>query len=226
MAAPPSSGSGLSKARGWWKALLAETAGCRPPCSALTSPQDFGEFSSMTDTTVSPARPRLELTLRAVVLGCVLAVVFTAANTYLGLKIGLTFASAIPAAVISMALLRGLKTSTTCEHITVQTVASARGAMSAIILVLPGLVMAGGWTSFPFSQSVAICILGGRLGVPFSIRRRRALVPGDGLPSPEGRAAAEGLKVGSRGANRGEHAGRQNKQGLLVVTGAAVVAAA
>ncbi len=180
----------------------------------------------MTDTPVSPARPRLELTLRAVVLGCLLAVVFTAANTYLGLKIGLTFASAIPAAVISMALLRGLKTSTIWENMTVQTVASVGGAMSAIIFVLPGLVMVGWWTSFPFWQSVAICILGGVLGVTFSIPLRRALVTGGGLPYPEGRAAAEVLKVGSRGANQAENAVRENKQGLLVVTGAAIVAAA
>lgn len=180
----------------------------------------------MTDTTVSPARPRLELTLRAVVLGCLLAVVFTAANTYLGLKIGLTFASAIPAAVISMALLRGLKTSTIWENMTVQTVASVGGAMSAIIFVLPGLVMVGWWTSFPFWQSVAICILGGVLGVTFSIPLRRALVTGGGLPYPEGRAAAEVLKVGSRGADQSETAARENRQGLWVVVGGAIVAAA
>ncbi|HEX8661649.1 MAG TPA: OPT/YSL family transporter, partial [Brevundimonas sp.] len=73
---------------------------------------------------------RIELTLRALFLGCILAVIFTAANTYLGLKVGLTFASAIPAAVISMAILRMFKTSTIWENMTVQTVASVGGAMS------------------------------------------------------------------------------------------------
>ena len=88
---------------------------------------------------------RIELTLRALVLGCLLAVVFTAANTYLGLKVGLTFASAIPAAVISMAILRMFKDSTMWENMTAQTVASVGGAMRAIIFVLPGLVMVGWW---------------------------------------------------------------------------------
>ena len=118
----------------------------------------------MTDAAAAP-KGRLELTLRALVLGCLLAVIFTAANTYLGLLVGLTFASAIPAAVISMAVLRAFRTSTIWENMTVQTVASVGGAMSSIIFVLPGLVMIGWWleqppstgaTSLPttFSQSL------------------------------------------------------------------------
>ncbi|RZJ83964.1 MAG: oligopeptide transporter, OPT family, partial [Brevundimonas sp.] len=107
-----------------------------------------------------PARKRVELTLRALVLGCILAVVFTAANTYLGLLVGLTFASAIPAAVISMALLRAFKDSTIWENMTVQTVASVGGGISSIIFVLPGLVMIGWWLEFPFWESTLICIFG------------------------------------------------------------------
>ncbi|RYG31076.1 MAG: oligopeptide transporter, OPT family, partial [Burkholderiales bacterium] len=102
------------------------------------------------------ATKRTELTGRALVLGSVLGIVFTAANVYLGLKVGLTFASAIPAAVISMALLRTFKTSTIWENMTVQTVASVGGAMSSIIFVLPALVMVGWWTEFPFWQSFLI----------------------------------------------------------------------
>ena len=176
----------------------------------------------MTDAAAAP-KGRLELTLRALVLGCLLAVIFTAANTYLGLLVGLTFASAIPAAVISMAVLRAFRTSTIWENMTVQTVASVGGAMSSIIFVLPGLVMIGWWLEFPFWQSVAICILGGVLGVTFSIPLRRALVTGGGLPYPEGVAAAEVLKVGSRGAEQTESAVRENKSGLWVVVAGAVV---
>jgi putative OPT family oligopeptide transporter len=181
----------------------------------------------MTDAVAAPQtrKGRLELTLRALVLGCLLAVIFTAANTYLGLLVGLTFASAIPAAVISMAVLRAFKTSTIWENMTVQTVASVGGAMSSIIFVLPGLVMIGWWLEFPFWQSVAICILGGVLGVTFSIPLRRALVTGGGLPYPEGVAAAEVLKVGSRGSEQTESAVRENKSGLWVVVGGAVVSA-
>ena len=176
----------------------------------------------MTDSAAAP-KGRLELTLRALVLGVLLAVVFTAANTYLGLKVGLTFASAIPAAVISMAILRGFRTSTIWENMTVQTVASVGGAMSSIIFVLPGLVMIGWWLEFPFWESTLICIFGGILGVTFSIPLRRALVTNGGLPYPEGVAAAEVLKVGSRGAEQTESALRENKSGLWVVVAGAVV---
>ena len=95
------------------------------------------------------AEPRTELTLRGLVLGVVITVVFTAANVYFGLKAGTTFATSIPAAVISMALLRGFKDSTVQENNIVQTVASAAGTLSSIIFVLPGLVMIGWWTGFP-----------------------------------------------------------------------------
>ena len=175
---------------------------------------------------ISPAPTRrIELTIRALILGCVLAAVFTAANTYLGLKVGLTFASAIPAAVISMALLRAFKGATIWENMTVQTVASVGGAMSAIIFVLPGMVMIGWWMNFPFWESVAICALGGLLGVTFSIPLRRTLVTKGDLPYPEGVAAAEVLKVGSPGEDQSDEAVRENKSGLWVVVGGAIAAA-
>ena len=98
---------------------------------------------------------RVELTIRGLILGVVICVVFTAANVYLGLKVGLTFASSIPAAVISMAVLRAFKNSTIQENNIVQTVASAAGTLSSIIFVLPGLVMIGWWTGFPFWKSFA-----------------------------------------------------------------------
>jgi len=177
----------------------------------------------MTDTTL-PTK-RIELTLRALILGSILGVIFTAANVYLGLKVGLTFASAIPAAVISMALLRVFKTSTIWENMTVQTVASVGGAMSSIIFVLPALVMVGWWTNFPFWQSFLICAFGGILGVTFSIPLRRALVVNTDLPYPEGIAAAEVLKVGSRGADQTESAVRENKAGLLTVVVGAIASA-
>src|SRR5580704_16981595 len=93
---------------------------------------------------------RLELTVRGLVLGAAITLVFTAANVYLGLKVGLTFASTIPAAVISMGVLRAFKNATIFENNIVQTVASAAGMISAVIFVLPGLVMIGWWTGFPF----------------------------------------------------------------------------
>ncbi|HEY6325321.1 MAG TPA: oligopeptide transporter, OPT family [Candidatus Cybelea sp.] len=151
---------------------------------------------------------RLELTLRGLILGCAITLVFTAANVYLGLKVGLTFASTIPAAVISMAVLRALRNATIYENNIVQTVASAAGTLSAIIFVLPGLVMIGWWSGFPFGVSFAICAIGGILGVMYSVPLRRALVTTSSLPYPEGVAAAEVLKVGTAaGAEEGDRAG-------------------
>lgn len=143
-----------------------------------------------------------ELTIRGLVLGALITTIFTAANVYLGLKVGLTFASSIPAAVISMAILSMVKDSSILENNIVQTVASAAGTLSAIIFVLPGLVIVGWWTGFPFWQSFLICVSGGVLGVLFTIPLRRALVTNSDLPYPEGVAAAEVLKVGS--GTRGE----------------------
>jgi putative OPT family oligopeptide transporter len=168
---------------------------------------------------------RNEITLRGLALGGVLTFLFTAANTYLGLKVGLTFASAIPAAVISMALLRSFRTSTIWENMTVQTVASAAGAVATMIFVLPTFVMVGWWTDFPFWQSFLICALGGVLGVTFSIPLRRALVINANLAYPEGVAAAEVLKVGSRGAHQTMEAVRENAAGLVTVVVGSIASA-
>ena len=164
-----------------------------------------------------------ELTLRGVVLGFLITLLFTAANVYFGLKAGLTFATSIPAAVISMALLRYARGVTIQENNIVQTVASAAGAISSIIFVLPGLVMVGWWTGFPYLTCVIICALGGVLGVTYSIPLRRALVTTSDLPYPEGVACAEVLKVG---AGEGEGAAAENRAGLLAIIWGGIVSAA
>ena len=169
------------------------------------------------------AAPRTELTVRGLLLGVVITVLFTAANVFFGLKAGLTFATSIPAAVISMALLRAFKDSTIQENNIVQTVASAAGTLSSIIFVLPGLVMIGWWTGFPFWESFLICLLGGVLGVMYSIPLRRALVTGSDLPYPEGVACAEVLKVGSGDDASGVE---ESKAGLRVVVWGSIVSAA
>ena len=158
-----------------------------------------------------------ELSTRGLVLGALLTLVFTAANVYLGLKVGLTFASSIPAAVISMAILARVRDSSILENNIVQTVASAAGTLSAIIFVLPGLVIIGWWTGFPFWESFLICVSGGILGVLFTIPLRRALVTTSDLPYPEGVAAAEVLKVGSgtRGETKDETG--EAREGLVAI---------
>jgi putative OPT family oligopeptide transporter len=161
-----------------------------------------------------------ELTVRGIILGALITVILTAANVYAGLKIGLTVATSIPAAVISMAILRFFKDSTIQENNIVQTIASAAGTLSAIVFVLPGLVMVGWWTGFPYWLSVAVIAIGGILGVMYSVPLRRALVTGTDLPFPEGVAAAEVLKVGT-----GVGGVEENRRGLRMIVWSSIVAA-
>lgn len=141
-----------------------------------------------------------ELTFRGMLLGMVITIIFTASNVYLGLKVGLTFSSSIPAAVISMAVLKMFKDSNVLENNMVQTQASAAGTLSAVIFIIPGLLMIGYWQGFAFWQTLMICACGGSLGVLFTIPLRRAMIVNSDLPYPEGLAAAEILKVGSGNA--------------------------
>ncbi|HZH43625.1 MAG TPA: oligopeptide transporter, OPT family [Lysobacter sp.] len=141
--------------------------------------------------------PVPQLTFRAVVLAIILAVVLSAANAYLGLFAGLTIATAIPAAVVSMGVLRLLGGGTILENNIVQTGASAGSSIAAgVIFTIPALVILGYWDDFKYSWVLAIAGLGGLLGVLFSVPLRRTMIVEDPLPFPEGKAAAEVLKAG------------------------------
>jgi putative OPT family oligopeptide transporter len=174
------------------------------------------------EATSGQGSPR-ELTLRGILLGGVITLLFTAANVYLGLKVALTFATSIPAAVISMAVLRWFRNPSILENNIVQTIASAAGTLAAIIFVLPGLVMIGWWQGFPYWTTAAITGTGGILGVLFSVPLRRALiVASPDLPYPEGRAAAEVLRIGS-GSREGEE---ESAKGLAALVWASIVSGA
>ena len=143
-----------------------------------------------------PTGPR-QLSPRAILLSVVLAMVLAAANTYLGLFAGLTIATAIPAAVVSMAVLRVLGGGSILENNIVQTGASAGSSIAAgVIFTLPALVLLGYWQDFRYGWVLAIAGLGGLLGVLFSVPLRRSMIVEDPLPFPEGKAAAEVLKAG------------------------------
>ena len=160
-----------------------------------------------------------ELTVRGMILGAILTIIFTASNVYLGLKVGLTFSSAIPAAVISMAVLKMAKDANILENNMVQTQASAAGTLSAIIFIIPGMLMIGYWQDFEFWQTLVVSACGGCLGVLFTIPLRRAMVVHSDLAYPEGVAAAEILKVGSHADNREQHG-----SGLKEILSGSVVA--
>ncbi|UMY17812.1 oligopeptide transporter, OPT family [Methylobacterium organophilum] len=144
-----------------------------------------------------------ELTLRGLALGTVITVLFMTANLYMGLKTGITFSTSIPAALLSMGLLRVFGDANIFENNIVQTQASAAGTLCNVILVLPGLVLIGHWHGFPFWQTTAVCLIGGLIGLAYSIPLRRALVLEAGLPFPEGVAAVEVLKAGEAGDSGG-----------------------
>ncbi|MDP4022540.1 oligopeptide transporter, OPT family, partial [Methylobacterium sp. NEAU 140] len=148
-------------------------------------------MDARTPRTARHARRDPELTARGIVLGALITVVFMAANVYMGLKTGMTFSSSIPAALIAMGALRAVGGAGVLETNIVQTQASAAGTLCNVILVLPGLVLIGHWHGFPFWETSLVCLIGGWLGVAFSIPLRRALVVEADLPYPEGVAAAE-----------------------------------
>lgn len=157
--------------------------------------------------------PAPQLTVRAVILSIILAMILAAANTYLGLFAGLTIATAIPAAVVSMAVLRVLGGGGILENNIVQTGASAGSSIAAgVIFTVPALVIFGYWDDFKYSWVLAIAGLGGVLGVIFSVPLRRSLIVDQQLAFPEGKAAAEVLK-----------AGENPSQGIKVLAGAAAL---
>src|SRR4051812_11413623 len=159
----------------------------------------------------SRTRNAPQLTARAIILSIVLAMVLAAANTYLGLFAGLTIATAIPAAVVSMAVLRVLGGGHILENNIVQTGASAGSSIAAgVIFTVPALVILGHWDDFKYTWVLAIAGLGGVLGVIFSVPLRRSLIIEQGLAFPEGKAAAEVLRTGENPS-----------QGIKILAGAA-----
>ena len=158
------------------------------------------------DAPLVPASVSLpEITPKAVVLSILLAAVLAGANAYLGLFAGMTVSASIPAAVVSMAVLRLFRESNILENNIVQTAASSGEALAAgVIFTIPGLVLIGYWTTFDYWQTFTVSLVGGILGVLFTIPLRRALIIHARLRFPEGVATAEVLKIG---ATSGGHAG-------------------
>nr|MBA2485444.1 oligopeptide transporter, OPT family [Nitrospira sp.] len=151
------------------------------------------------DAPLIPASVMLsEITPKAVVLSIVLAAVLAGANAYLGLFAGMTISASIPAAVVSMAVLRLFRHSNILENNIVQTAVSSGEALAAgVIFTIPGLLLIGHWDSFDYWQTFTVALVGGVLGVLFTIPLRRALIVHARLRFPEGVATAEVLKVGA-----------------------------
>jgi putative OPT family oligopeptide transporter len=143
-----------------------------------------------------------ELTVGVIILGCALSVILAGANAYLGMFAGMTVSASVPAAVISMGILRALRSGNILQNNAVQTAAaSGEGLAAGVIFTLPALVVlqAAGWARFSYLETTLIALFGGVLGVLFTIPLRRALIIDQPLQFPEGVATAEVLKVGAEG---------------------------
>ena len=141
-----------------------------------------------------------QLTVRAIALGIVLSVVLAGANAYLGLFAGLTVSASIPAAVISMAILKLFRDSNILENNIVQTAASAGESLAAgVIFTFPALIILNYWDVFDYVWVSVVAGLGGLLGVMFTIPLRRSLIVEQELAFPEGTATAEVLRAGEDG---------------------------
>ncbi|MEQ9300178.1 MAG: oligopeptide transporter, OPT family [Cyclobacteriaceae bacterium] len=156
----------------------------------------------MSQPYISPETKLTELTFRSIIIGALLSVILGAANAYFGLFSGLTVSASIPAAVISMAILKAFKNSNILENNMVQTAASAGESLAAgVIFTIPALVIMGYWEEFNYMETTLISICGGVLGVLFTIPLRSALIVKEKLMFPEGVATAEVLKTGEKGGD-------------------------
>jgi putative OPT family oligopeptide transporter len=174
---------------------------------------------------VGPERNLAELTIKALILGALLSMVLAAANAYIGLLVGLTVSASIPAAAVSMGLLRLFRRSTILENNMVQTAASAGESLVAgIIFTIPALVMMKAWAGYEYGPMVAIAVVGGVLGVAFTIPLRRALIVEARLKFPEGVATAEVLKTGGIDIDRShpEHRDHGSTGFKVLLSGALV----
>jgi len=156
-----------------------------------------------------------ELTAGVIILGSLLSVILAGANAYLGMFAGMTVSASVPAAVISMGILRALRTGNILQNNAVQTAAaSGEGLAAGVIFTLPALIILGVWSRFSYLETTLIAGFGGILGVLFTIPLRRALIIDQPLQFPEGVATAEVLKVGAEGGG-----------GIGLILGAALIGA-
>ncbi len=172
---------------------------------------------------VGPEVKLQEITIKAVLLGAILSMVLAAANAYIGLLVGLTVSASIPAAAVSMGVLRLFRRSNILENNLVQTAASAGESLVAgMIFTIPALVIMGAWGGYKYGPMLAIALVGGIMGVAFTIPLRRALIVEARLRYPEGVATAEVLKTGGITSGEGESRSDEAAAGfkrLLVAAG-------
>jgi putative OPT family oligopeptide transporter len=148
---------------------------------------------------VPPQSTMAEFTVKAVLLGILMAIFLGAANAYVGMKAGLTVAATFPAAVVAMALLRPLKGTILEENIARTTASVGEALVAGAIFTIPAFVIAGAWEELRYLEATIIMAIGGILGVLLVIILRRSLVVEAELPFPESVAVGEVVKAGQGG---------------------------
>ncbi len=149
----------------------------------MASREDFKSF-------IPASKTIPELTLKAVLVGMVLAVILGAANAYLGLYAGMTVSAVIPGAVMAFAFLRPFKGTILEVNLSMMGAASGEALAAGVIFTIPALVLLGTWSSIHYVETTIVAALGGVLGVLWMVPLRRALITKTDLPFPEGIAVA------------------------------------
>lgn len=141
-----------------------------------------------------------EFGLKVFVISVLLAIILAATNIYLALKIGVTISASIPASVLAIGILRFFKNSNVLQSNIIQTAASAgEGVAAAVAFVLPAMLFIKSWTGFPYWETMLITMLGGLLGVIFSVPLRRVMLSMPALRFPEGTAIGNVLRISATG---------------------------
>ena len=183
----------------------------------MTSRDEFKSF-------IPASKTIPELTLRAVLVGALLAVILGAANAYLGLFAGMTVSAVIPGAVMAFAFLKPFKGTILEVNIGMMGAAAGEALAAGVIFTIPALVLLGTWTEIHYLETTIIALLGGVLGVLWMVPLRRALVIKTDLPFPEGVAVAAVLTstVGEEGSTKTKKTSDGKISGIWLVIGALV----
>ena len=178
----------------------------------MSSREDFKSY-------IPPSKIIPELTLKAVLVGAILAIILGAANAYLGLYAGMTVSAVIPGAVMAFALLRPFKGTILEVNIGMMGAAAGEALAAGIIFTIPALVILGAWTEIQYLETTVIAFLGGAIGVLWMIPLRKALITKTDLPFPEGVAVAAVLTttVGGQGTDNKEEG--SGVSGIWLVVG-------
>jgi len=183
----------------------------------MASRDDFKSF-------IPASKTIPELTIKAVLVGALLAVILGAANAYLGLYAGMTVSAVIPGAVMAFALLRPFKGTILEVNIGMMGAAAGEALAAGVIFTIPALVLLGTWTEIQYFETTIIALLGGVIGVLWMIPLRRALIIKTDLPFPEGVAVAAVLTTTVGGEQVSKAEAKSGVSGVWLLVGVFVAA--